>query len=206
MAWFWIVVSLIFSCSSYAQSRQGERHRSRIQHRLLDESDQILSRGEVSYVYGGYSVGDSQQCGECQKCLKDKKPSPKTRMSQCAVCKKCSLDCSHFIQLVYRNAGIHFPYLTTRTMSESSVTELKKFGFIDLGKNIQHAQTGDLFVYHGHVVMLERLTGYERGDIIHATGGRDIRGPGEGVQRERSVPLSVYGGPLLRVLRHRELL
>jgi hypothetical protein len=61
---------------------------------------------------------------------------------------------------------------------------------------------GDLLVYRGHVVIVERV--HERGvaDIIHATGGKDLKVPGQGIQRERFVRVANFRGPLLRILRH----
>ncbi|MND02254.1 hypothetical protein D3C83_215650 [compost metagenome] len=37
---------------------------------------------------------------------------------------------------------------------------------------------------------------------MHATGGKDIRRPGEGIQRERFINLATFRGPLRRILRH----
>ena len=81
----------------------------------------------------------------------------------------------------------------------------KDFGFSALPPDATIAIPGDLLVYKGHVVMLERRHGQGKGDIIHATGGRDIREPGQGIQRERWADLGRFRGPLLRILRHNAL-
>jgi hypothetical protein len=68
-----------------------------------------------------------------------------------------------------------------------------------------------MLVYDGHVVILERIhpalkkgDGI-RGDVIHATGGRDIKLPGQGIQRERFVEIAHLRGSLRRILRHEAL-
>jgi hypothetical protein len=132
------------------------------------------------------------------------------------VCTRCSIDCSHFAEKVYREAGVPYPYLDTATMLGSSAERLRRnYGLVDLGTDVSRAQAGDLLVYEGHVVMLERTrpltaenapgTPRYRGDVVHATGGGAIRTPGEGVQRERFVDLQYFRGPLLRILRHSAL-
>jgi hypothetical protein len=65
---------------------------------------------------------------------------------------------------------------------------------------------GDLLVYRGHVVIAEMIHGHDSVDVIHATGGRDIREPGQGIQRERFARASSFRGPLLRVLRHEKII
>lgn len=197
---FLIFQQYFFVVLEAAQSRQN------LQSRLLQVSNELLSLGAVSYVYGGHRVGDDRQCKECQSCLGEKKPKPKQRLKVCASCLHCSLDCSHFVQLVYEKSGMPFPYLTTQVMREAPPHVLRRYKLVDLGVRLQVAQPGDLLVYLNHVVMLERVTQSERGDVIHATGGRDLKGPGHGIQRERSVPLRSFRGPLLKILRHQRLL
>ncbi len=163
----------------------------------------ILEEAQVSYVYGGYKLGDWTECQSCNSCLENKKPAPKQRLLSCPICRQCSIDCSHFTQLVLTRAGLRMPYLTTKTMLQLSAQKLRKlYQLVDLGRQIEVAAPGDLLVYKGHVVLLEKKTGQGRGDVIHATGGKDIKLPGQGVQRERMVPLNNFRGPLLRILRH----
>lgn len=179
-----------------------------LQKLILKHSEELLSDYEVSYVYGGFRLGSEKECEYCNTCLMAKKPKPKARFLECPECRKCSLDCSHFIQLVYERSGLKLPYLTTKTMLQLSKQELfKKYRLMDVGTDVKALQTGDLLVYDGHVVMLEILAkelGY--GDIIHATSGREIREPGQGIQRKRMALLSNFRGPLLKVLRHRDLM
>jgi len=173
--------------------------------RVLSEARQILEYSQASYVYGGSTLGEELDCQSCNTCLAEKKPEAKMRLEVCAICKKCSLDCSHFTALVFRRAGLKQPYLTTRQMLDLSAQELRsRYSLIDLGRRWQTAQAGDLLVYRGHVVLVESVNG-ERADIIHATSGLAIREPGQGIQRERQVPIENFRGPLLRVLRHLEL-
>lgn len=178
---------------------------------LLSTAAQLLELAQISYVYGGSRLGDGETCNQCNICLETEKPDPKKRLLACPVCSGCSLDCSHFTELVYRLSGIPYPYLDTKLMIGLSAERLKKnYSLVDLGTRIELARPGDLLVYDGHVVMLEKVTGSTknvlRGDIVHATGGRDIKLPGQGIQRERFVELAHYRGMLRRILRHSALI
>ncbi len=197
-------------------------HLTKKQRTVLGAAKRLLETYEISYVYGGQRIGDTEECYSCNQCLAEKKPRPTERQIHCPVCTSCSLDCSHFVNLVFKEAGMPLPYLTSLDMSNLSPTALKKkFHLIDLGRNPSKVRPGDLLVYRGHVVMLEALTPSEilklnagskasgpltlRGDILHATGGQAIRMPGAAIQRERFIDLSNFRGQLLRILRHEEL-
>lgn len=180
--------------------------------RILAVADHLLEEAQVSYVYGGSKLGDGAACQQCNTCLEKKNPRPSLRLRVCPPCADCSLDCSHFTELVFNKAGAPYPYLPTASMLELSSEALRqRYQLLDLGSNAYGAGPGDLLVYDGHVVILERLhpalqkgDGL-RGDVIHATGGRDIKLPGQGIQRERFVEIAHLRGPLRRVLRHEAL-
>jgi hypothetical protein len=174
--------------------------------KIISIADELLETANLSYGYGGYRVGSMGQCDQCNKCLSSKLPRPKKQLVTCPDCKLCSLDCSHFLHWVFRTAGIKYRYLTTKTMLNSSRGDLaKNFDLIDLGTQLDLSKTGDLLVYRDHVVMLVQRFSPTHGTIIHATGGRDLKGAGHGIQRERNALLPKFRGPLLRVLRHRSL-
>jgi len=203
-----------------------KRELTPLQVKVVAEAQKLLESAEVSYVFGGYSLGDPGECKSCNECLEQKKPLPKARILECPICSSCSLDCSHFIQLVFneafREGGLKTHYLTSADMLALNAATLKKrYKYIDLGRDVKRAEPGDLLVYRGHVVMLEALSSVEiiklseqqkhktnssalsvRGDIIHATGGLAIRSPGAAIQRERFVDLADFRGPLQRILRH----
>lgn len=105
-----------------------------------------------------------------------------------------------------------YPYLDTTLMLQLDPRSLReRYQLVDLGQKIELAKAGDFLVYQGHVVMLEKrhrpVSGLplHRGDLIHATGGRAIKAPGQGIQRERFVELTQFRGPLRRILRHLKL-
>lgn len=179
---------------------------SPVQKKIIQSAQDILESAKISYVYGGNRIGGESECSSCNACLAENKPAPKLRFKVCKECYACSLDCSHFVHRVYSDAGIHFPYFTTDVMRATPPPKLRKrYGFIDLGRDISRAQPGDLLVYKGHVVMLETLHKSGIGDIVHATGGRAIKGPGAGIQRERRASLPNFAGRLQRILRHERL-
>lgn len=174
--------------------------------RVLRVAASMLDKGNISYTYGGSKVGNSVDCDACMKCLARKIPKPRTRTQQCPVCVKCSLDCSHFISTVFELSGLPSRYLTTHMMLNLPVKTLKKsYHLAEISKSIHHLRPGDLLVYKGHAVLLEKIRHNGMADVIHATGGRDLKGPGLGIQRERMVDIGTFRGPLLRVLRHRSL-
>jgi hypothetical protein len=194
---------LVFLYASGALAEALER----LQDRVRSAGDDMLENLEVSYVYGGNKVGDVKTCEQCNQCLEAKQPAPKERFKICAVCGGCSLDCSHFVQLVFARAGLSFPYLTSTQMLDLNAETLERRYQLRpvntaASRSDADVMPGDLLVYRGHVVIVEAFHGNGQADIIHATGGRDIREPGQGIQRERFVTIEHFRGPLLRVLRH----
>lgn len=116
------------------------------------------------------------------------------------------LDCSHFVQKVYTEAGYPFPYINTALILDLTPEKLQKnYHLIRFQPENFVFHPTDLLVFHGHIAMVETVTSPGHGDIIHSTGGRDIRGPGQGVQRERLADFMTFRGPLLAVLRHESL-
>lgn len=174
--------------------------------KVLDAARTLLDTTEVSYVYGGRALGSGPDCDTCNQCLAAKSPGPKERFANCPECTRCSLDCSHFTQLVYEKAGLKVPYLTTALMAELGPEALTRdYHMVAAGDAATAAQPGDLLVYNGHVVILESVGALGFGDVIHATSGLELKGPGMGIQRVRHAQLANFRGPLLRVLRHVKL-
>ena len=201
-ACFFSILGQFLALSVFAETRPI----SVLQSQLLQAGDEMLENLEVSYVYGGSKVGSLDQCTTCNQCLESLRPSPKERFVKCRSCNGCSLDCSHFTQLVYARAGLNYPYLTTSQMMSLPAKILEqKYQMTVVGTDIQNAAPGDLLVYPGHVVMLESSIKGGFGDVIHATGGKDIREPGQGIQRERQAQVSQFRGSLQRILRHQRL-
>lgn len=203
-----ILHSFFMSNSLYtlAKTKDQKDFISIWQNRILYISNRLMEELPISYSYGGSQVTSIDSCMLCTKCLIQESPSAKQRLAICPVCKNCSLDCSHFTQLVYKLAGLKAPYIDTRSMIKMSSNLLLKRYHLALVPKLSLAQTGDLLVYRGHVVILERIYSSSRGDIIHATGGKDIKTPGQGIQRERNIDLQSFRGPLIRILRHKSLL
>ena len=175
--------------------------------KVIAASNLLLNRGDISYAWGGSQVLDGTgdgACHLCQKCLSSKAPKPKKQLKTCPECQGCSLDCSHFIQKVFKEAGIDVPYLTTRDMVGMSNSQLGRAGYLRL-RSDSEIKPGDIVVYKGHVVLVEKTYGNGRGDVVHATSGKELRGPGQGIQRARFAPFSGFRGPVLSILRHKRL-
>ena len=174
-----------------------------LQAKIRAAGDDMLENLEVSYVYGGAKVGDAQTCEQCNTCLEDRRPAPKRRFLECPTCGSCSLDCSHFTQMVFTRAGLPFPYITTAQMLDLSAEKLEKtYQLRSVTTQLRGVIPGDMLVYRGHVVIVEAIHDRDSADIIHATGGKDIKEPGQGIQRERFVKISAFRGELLKVIRH----
>ena len=158
-----------------------------------------LGGGEV------HSDSSSRHCLACQSCLEKKSPKPKKQLLACPICRGCSLDCSHFIKKVFNSAGIPVPYLTTSDMLSISDKRLESSGYIRLAATAD-IKPADLLVYRGHVVLVEEVRKRGMGDVIHATSGKEVKGPGQGVQRARYVDLKHFRGPVLAILRLKKLM
>ena len=195
-----LILSLFWSSSSLFAVTLPRRDQ------VLDVARHMLENWNISYVMGGNRIGDAGQCEQCNSCLHAKQPDKSERLKACPSCNQCSLDCSHFTYEVFKQAGLTSRYLTTSMMNELDGRVLMKdFQLVDIGRRVERAIPGDLLVFEGHVVMLERKYPDQTGDVIHVTSGRDLRGPGLGIQRERRASLAQFRGPLLRILRHLDL-
>lgn len=174
------------------------------QQRVAATVAQMMRSYDITYIYGGTQVYSATTCNACVRCLAGS--TDKAKIAQCAVCRGCSLDCSHFIHQVFNQVGLVMPYLTTRQMLQLSPPRLRKhWQLITMPHNLKQLRPLDLLVYKGHVVLLETHNGKGRGTIVHVTAGRELRGPGVALQRERQVEIARFRGPLLRILRHRQL-
>jgi hypothetical protein len=180
-----------------------------LQEKVLENARTMLDQYQISYVYGGAGEPDEASCNSCFLCLKEKSPEKTAIVKTCPDCNRCGLDCSHFVHLVFRMSGIEYPYLPTATMLDLDPKYLQKqYNFIDLGRNLERASPGDLLVYHGHVVFLEKIEKDRdqfRGDVIHVTSGKEVKGPGMALQRSRFADLANFKGALERILRHKDL-
>ncbi len=173
---------------------------------VLKKASELLDTWSISYVYGGNKLGSPKTCEACNACLDRYKSGPKERLLDCPVCERCSLDCSHYTFEVFKQSGLNATYLTTALMNDLPPDDLaNSYHLLDIGKEITRAMPGDLLVYKGHVVLLEKKAKDGRGDVIHVTSGRDLQGPGHGIQRERHALLASFRGPVLRILRHIDL-
>lgn len=173
---------------------------------LMSVAVQNAQYTSVPYIWGGNNIGDQSSCDQCRECLYAKRHMRVAgRVKACQVCNECGVDCSHFVNNLHRDAGLDFPYLDTSKMRRSPrSTLLEKYNLVDVGKSIDKAEPGDLLVHPRHVVMLLRRGDSKRGDFIHvsrSTGGDRLGG----IQIVRDADLMRFGGPLVRILRHKDL-
>ena len=168
----------------------------------------LLRNWPVSYVFGGNRLGSPQECERCNQCLASAKPAPKQRLQDCPACQHCSLDCSHFISLVFNRTGLRAPYLTTTMMRDLAPDVIQsRFGWRYIGREARRVQPGDIIVYAGHVVMVTSVSARSSGvgDVIHATSGREVKGAGHGIQLQSNVKFEGFRGTIQRIFRHNRL-
>ena len=66
-----------------------------------------MKKSWVPYVWGGSQIASRKSCAACRACLV-KKPrlAPERRLQACKSCERCGIDCSHFVNQVYEDAGL----------------------------------------------------------------------------------------------------
>lgn len=187
-------------------SKRAKPHSFQVYYqRVVATVAQMMRTYAITYVYGGKQVHSATACTACVRCLAG--DMEKSKIARCATCAECSLDCSHFIHQVFNHAGLTMPYLTTKQMLQLSPPSLQKtWHLVTMPQQERLIRPLDLLVYQGHVVMVEAVTSKGRGTVVHVTAGRELRGPGVALQRERQVEFAHFRGPLRRVLRHRLLI
>lgn len=233
---FLFIIFLIFLLNQkslatqiYIKKNMSQGHSNTIgQINILNSAKYLFRNLSISYTYGGKGpleltnsgtcsinkpkcslsnrINIINLCQECNLCLYKHRPKASFRIQKCPVCLKCSIDCSHFVHLVFKMAGFYLPYLSTKEMLNYSAKRLFNNYKLLVIKN-SPAIVGDLLVYLGHVVILTKVRSKGVGDIINATSGKDIKSPGQSIQREYFVHYNnFHGHELRRVLRHVDLL
>jgi cell wall-associated NlpC family hydrolase len=175
----------------------------KLQDKLVGLAKEYASLAHVPYVWGGGNIGKVSSCDECRTCIETKKYSIKNRLRKCKACQSCGIDCSHFVNRVFNQVGLEYPYAATAEMKRARPEELAtEYNLLHMGKDIRAAQPGDLLVYKNHVVLLASIDDKGYGEIIHAT--RFIKGrKSGGIAWDKQKRLATYRGKLQRILRHR---
>ena len=177
----------------------------RLQEKLIFISEYYGSMDYVPYIWGGGNIGKKDACQACRKCVQQKGVSLKNRLTRCSACQSCGIDCSHFVNMVYNQVGLDFPYASTAELRRLRPEDIAaQYNLLDMGKDIRVVQPGDLLVYRNHVVMAIAPRANGRGDFIHATRfGGGLKQIG-GIRLERDRKLLSFRGKLMRILRHRK--
>ncbi len=174
---------------------------------LLDTALQHAAYEGVPYVWGGNKIGSPEDCDECAQCItKYKKRGPSKRHLNCTACQRCGLDCSHFVQKVFKDAGMSFPYASTRSFLKvsSRIPDMIP-GLRFISSNLKDAQPGDLLVQRKHIVILINKKSDNVGDIVHMS--RTVRnGRIGGIELKRDANLTRFFGGVKRIFRHEKLI
>jgi len=169
---------------------------------LLQVADKYAGETYIPYVWGGDAVGSKAACAQCRACIGLRHHLKGAKQpASCQACKQCGMDCSHFVQRVFREAGLGFPYLPTFTLKHLSPSKLRQSNLVDVGRDLQLAKPGDLLLHRNHIVLLLEKSSARIGDVIHVSR-RIKHGKVGGVEVVRNADLEQYRGKVLRILRH----
>lgn len=174
------------------------------QNRLLYLANYYAQLEYVPYIWGGGRVGNRQTCLECRRCVRKLRTPIEKRLFSCQACRSCGIDCSHFVHMLYREAGVEYPYASAWELArQSSRGLLKYYAMVDLGQDLTKAEPGDLLVFKKHVAMLSRVISATNGDFVHATRFHRGRLRLGGVRWEQDRNIKRFRGRLVRILRHK---
>lgn len=174
---------------------------------LLNTALMHIAYESVPYVWGGNKIGSPEDCNECSQCIiKYKKRGPAKRHLKCSACQRCGMDCSHFVQKVFKDAGMSFPYASTRSFLKGTSKRPDLIpGLRFISNNLKDAQPGDLLVQKKHIVILVNKKSANIGDIVHMS--RTVRNSRiGGIALKRDANLSQFFGGVKRIFRHEKLL
>jgi cell wall-associated NlpC family hydrolase len=174
---------------------------------LVAAAKSYAEMDHVPYVWGGSKIGSPEDCQACRSCVAEKQVSLTRRMARCAPCRRCGMDCSHFVSRVFSDVGLTYGYASSRELGRQSQAGLiANYGFVDVGTDISLAQPGDVLIYPKHVAMLIQANSTTHGDIIHSTRFRagDHLSLG-GIRYDKNINLKKYRGRLIRIIRHYSL-
>jgi cell wall-associated NlpC family hydrolase len=172
--------------------------------RLQDVMEHYRSFTFVPYVWGGDKIGSPSECMACRSCIEDHKHlRVERRLKACSACQSCGIDCSHFVNRVYKDAGLAYQYLTTRDLRRTPARKLReKFGLVDIGRDVRKALPGDILLHPKHVVLVLEVREPGRGDILHVSRSIESDGRVGGVEVAENQDLRGFRGRILKILRH----
>jgi cell wall-associated NlpC family hydrolase len=205
----------LFKPSATAQKTAAVDSKTLVATLSSQELDQLLNTAlthiayeTVPYVWGGNKIGSPKDCEECSQCIiKYKKRGPSKRHLKCPACQQCGMDCSHFVQKVFKDAGLAFPYASTRSLLKVPSKKPDVIpGLRFISSNLKDAQPGDLLVQKKHVVILINKKSDTVGDIVHMS--RTVRSSGRigGIALKRDANLTRFFGGVKRIFRHEKLI
>ena len=128
-------------------SHQSAAAAEHLRRSLVDIARSYGERTYVPYVWGGNAIGDQADCESCRACVDSNMHLPvKKRRSTCQVCKRCGVDCSHFVHRLLNEAGLDYPYLATQRLKGMSADHLRDFNLVAIGRDLHRARPGDLLL------------------------------------------------------------
>lgn len=178
-----------------------------LRQRLVDEALRLAYFGRIPYALGGNAVGSLSVCDQCRACLDAQVGRTSAQqLSSCKACSSCGLDCSHFVERAFLNAGLRFRYADTATLFELDDTlRESQHHFVRLDTGFNNLEPGDLVLERGHMVLVvdvdpvAQLFAY----VHSSSSGRNRK---DGIEVVRNVPMKRYASRLyannVMVLRH----
>lgn len=178
--------------------------------RLMSVVGRMQTKSYVPYVFGGNAIGSAKTCQACTECIKTNHLAANStpgRLTQCAACRSCGVDCSNFVNLVFEEADMGYRFADTRTLRGVKDNSLEsQFGFVNVGNDLSAARPGDVLLQSNHVMLLLSVDAANHTiDFIHSSRG-SRRTPAGGIERVRAADMFKVGRHVEKILRHRELI
>jgi hypothetical protein len=180
---------------------------------LIIEAERLAAKSYIPYVWGGRSISSAAVCNRCRACIEKNKLASFDnfkRLRSCSACKKCGLDCGHFVAKVFNSSGVYYRYADTALFRRLSSEVLWREHLLDARvlDDIDDLAPGDLILEQGHISLVVGVNRWSQTiDFVHASRkGEDS--PVGGLEKVRDWPLERFfrSGKDPVVLRHREFL
>lgn len=171
---------------------------------ILRTAEKYSKMTFIPYIWGGGNVSTKEVCQQCTKCVAKSRGTVafSSRLYACDACQKCGMDCSHFVNNIYSESGLDYPFAATAELARLSARQVEElYSLVEIGNDPRKAQPGDLLLYPNHVTLLLKPYADGTGDFIHITRvGKPT--PTGGIALRYGRQLANYRGRLLKILRH----
>lgn len=170
--------------------------------KLLDVVNELSSRDDIAYVWGGRSTSSQGVCLACRQCVESRRVEPSQRLGRCPACRQCGVDCSGFVSRALVDSGLGGRRVTSKSLLRSAKSSKSMFRAV--GNDLKKARAGDLVVFDDHVILFLERYGRDQLAYVHAAKFVSGRRSG-GIEVVVNGPLPQNMQPVV-ILRHKGLI